>query len=116
MAEELAMSNQRLQMTQAAAPATFSVVVVNASGRRVRVEIPCEIPLSIRLDGREIVMKAAWMKIPVLISKSGTTQMGLELAQDLGLTMIGRVKKSRFLVYTGSENLIFDAPPERGDD
>jgi FdhD protein len=285
MAEELTMSNQRLQMTQAAAPSTFSVVAVNASGRRVSVEIPCEIPLSIRLDGREIatvmtlgthpeelvlgylrnqgiiqslddissiiihwgeetarvntfhgnvggdpttrsrnrlvtsgcgqsmmfecllqplydrkldprklrqstlyailrkladrntiyrtagsvhgcglctdsdvlffvedvgrhnaadiiagkmwlegisgdgkllyttgrltseiVMKAAWMKIPVLISKSGTTQMGLELAQDLGLTMIGRVKKSRFLVYTGSENFIYDAPPERGDD
>ena len=46
----------------------------------------------------EIVVKAAWMGISVLISKSGTTRMGLELARDLGLTMIGRVKKSRFLV------------------
>ncbi len=64
----------------------------------------------------EIVMKAAWMEIPVLISKSGTTQMGLELAQDVGLTMIGRVKKSRFLVYTGNETVLYDAPPDRGDD
>jgi FdhD protein len=60
----------------------------------------------------EIVIKAAGMGISILISKSGTTRMGLELAQDLGMTMIGRVKKSRFLVYSGSENLIFDAIPE----
>jgi FdhD protein len=60
----------------------------------------------------EIVIKAAGMGISILISKSGTTRMGLELAQDLGLTMIGRVKKRRFLVYSGSENLIFDAITE----
>lgn len=60
----------------------------------------------------EMVIKAAWMGISVLVSKSGTTRMGLELARDLGLTMIGRMKKRRFFVYCGSENLIFDAPPE----
>jgi FdhD protein len=60
----------------------------------------------------EIVIKASRMGISVLLSKSGTTRMGLELAQDLGLTMIGRVKKRRFLVYSGSENLIFDAITE----
>jgi FdhD protein len=60
----------------------------------------------------EIVIKAARMGISVLISKSGTTRMGLELAQDLGLTMIGRTKKKRFLVYSGMENLIFDMLPE----
>jgi FdhD protein len=64
----------------------------------------------------EIVMKAAWMGISVLISKSGTTRMGLELARDLGMTMIGRVKKSRFLVYSGSENLIYDAQSERAEE
>jgi FdhD protein len=64
----------------------------------------------------EIVMKAAWMGISVLISKSGTTRMGLELARDLGMTMIGRVKKSRFLVYSGSENLIYDALSERAEE
>lgn len=60
----------------------------------------------------EMILKAAWMGISVLVSKSGTTRLGLELAQELGLTMIGRMKKSRFLVYCGSENLIFDALPE----
>lgn len=64
----------------------------------------------------EIVIKAALMGISVLISKSGTTRMGLELAQDLGLTMIGRVKKSRFLVYSGAENLIFDALSDRTEE
>ena len=63
----------------------------------------------------EIVIKAALMGISVLISKSGTTRLGLELARDLGLTMIGRVKKSRFLVYSGSKNLIYDALSERAE-
>jgi FdhD protein len=63
----------------------------------------------------EIVIKAALMGISVLISKSGTTRLGLELARDLGLTMIGRVKKSRFLVYCGSENLIYDALSEQAE-
>ena len=56
------------------------------------------------------------MGISVLVSKSGTTRMGLELARDLGLTMIGRVKKTRFLVYSGSENLNFDALPESAEE
>jgi FdhD protein len=59
----------------------------------------------------EIVMKVAMMGIPVLLSRSGVTQMGLELAQELGVTMIARAKGQHFLVYTGSDQLIFDAPP-----
>lgn len=58
----------------------------------------------------EIVMKAAQMTIPVLLSRSGISNMGLELAQDLGITMIARAKGNRFLVYNGEENIIFDAP------
>ena len=61
----------------------------------------------------EIVMKAAQMTTPVLLSRSGTTHMGLELAQDLGITLIGRAKGKRFLVYHGEENIIFDAPPKK---
>ena len=61
----------------------------------------------------EIVMKAAQMTIPVLLSRSGTTHMGLELAQDLGITLIARAKGKRFLVYHGEENIIFDAPPKK---
>jgi FdhD protein len=59
----------------------------------------------------EIVMKVATMGIPVLLSRSGITQMGLELAQDLSVTMIARAKGKHFLVYNGRENVIFDAIP-----
>jgi len=57
----------------------------------------------------EIVMKAANMKIPVLLSRSGISHMALELSQDLGMTMIGRAKGNRFLVFTGEENIVFDS-------
>jgi FdhD protein len=56
----------------------------------------------------EIVMKAANMRIPVLLSRSGITKMGLELAEDLGITMIARAKGKQFLVYCGQENIVFD--------
>jgi len=59
----------------------------------------------------EIVMKAALMGIPVLLSRSGVTHMGLELAQELGVTMIARAKGKHFLVYHGADNMIFDAQP-----
>jgi FdhD protein len=61
----------------------------------------------------EIVMKTAHMGIPVLLSRSGVTQMGMELAEDLGLTMIARAKGHHFLVYTGKRNVVFDGIPER---
>lgn len=56
----------------------------------------------------EIVMKTAIMGIPALISRSGVTQMGLELAQHLGMVMIARARGTQFLVYTGSENVVGD--------
>ena len=56
----------------------------------------------------EIVMKVALMQIPILLSRSGVTQMGLELAQELGVTMIARAKGKHFLVYNGKENMILD--------
>ncbi|MEN8205141.1 MAG: formate dehydrogenase accessory sulfurtransferase FdhD [Pseudomonadota bacterium] len=61
----------------------------------------------------EIVMKTAHMGIAVLLSRSGVTHMGLELAQELGMTMIARARGKHFLVYHGAENIIFDAPPEQ---
>ncbi|MCB1741536.1 MAG: formate dehydrogenase accessory sulfurtransferase FdhD [Gammaproteobacteria bacterium] len=60
----------------------------------------------------EIVMKAANMGIPALLSRSGITHMGLELAQDLGVVMIARAKGRHFLVYNGAEQIEFDAIPE----
>jgi len=59
----------------------------------------------------EIVMKVAQMGIPVLLSRSGVTHMGLELAQELGVTMIARAKGRHFLVYNGAANIVFDDRP-----
>lgn len=61
----------------------------------------------------EMVMKSAQMGIPVLLSRSGVTHMGLELARDLGIIMIARAKGRAFLVYHGAEQIEFDAPPKR---
>lgn len=57
----------------------------------------------------EMVIKVAKMGIPVLVSRSGATQMGLEIAQKLGITMIARAKGRHFLIYNGAENIEFDA-------
>ncbi|HEB76935.1 MAG TPA: sulfurtransferase FdhD [Methylothermaceae bacterium] len=61
----------------------------------------------------EMSIKAAQMGIPVLLSRSGVTQMGLEMARRAGITMIARARGHHFLVYCGRENLIYDAPPRR---
>lgn len=63
----------------------------------------------------EIVMKTAHMGIPVLLSRSGITHMGLELARELGVVMIARAKGQHFLVYNGHDDFVFDCvPPLRG--
>ena len=61
----------------------------------------------------EIVMKAAHMGVPILISRSGITHMGLELAQDLGVTLIARAKGRHFLVYNGEDTIQYDEIPQR---
>ena len=61
----------------------------------------------------EIVMKTAFMGIPALVSRSGVTHMGLELAQHLGLTMVARAKGKHFLVYHGAQNVELDAIPQK---
>jgi len=60
----------------------------------------------------EMVMKAAFMGIPVLLSRSGVTQMGLELAHVVGMVMIARAKGRHFLVYNGADSIVYDAMPE----
>ena len=60
----------------------------------------------------EIVMKAALMGIPVLVSRNGTTHMGFELAKELGVTLIARAK-SRHFVALNTDNMIFDAAPQK---
>jgi len=51
----------------------------------------------------EMVIKAAQMGIPFLVSRSGLTQMGYEIAQKVGMTMIGRATNRHFLLFTGAE-------------
>lgn len=59
----------------------------------------------------EMVIKVAQMGIPLLLSRSGITQMGLELGQRLGVTLIGRAKGKHFLIFSGAETLELDAVP-----
>ena len=60
----------------------------------------------------EMVMKVAQMGIPVLLSRSGVTQMGLALARELGITMLARAKGKHFLVFSGEDTLVLDAVPQ----
>jgi FdhD protein len=53
----------------------------------------------------EMVIKAAQMGIPFLVSRSGLTQMGYEIAQKVGMTMIGRAVNRRFLLFTGAARM-----------
>jgi len=57
----------------------------------------------------DMVIKVAKMGIPVLLSRSGVNQMGLDLAKQMGITLIARAKGRHFLVYHGCETITFDA-------
>ena len=57
----------------------------------------------------EMVLKTVQMGIPVLISRSGFTAWGVELARQTGLTLIGRAKGKRFIALAGEERIEFDA-------
>ncbi len=59
----------------------------------------------------EMVIKTALMGIPVLASRSGFTAWGVEIAQQVGLTLIGRMKGQRFVCLAGEERLLRDADP-----
>ncbi len=58
----------------------------------------------------EMVMKAAQMGVPIIVSRNGVTAMGHELASKLGMTLFGRASNKHFLCYTGLER--FDSEPE----
>ena len=60
----------------------------------------------------EMVIKTAMMGIPVLASRSGFTAWGVEIARQVGLTLIGRMKGQRFVCLSGEDRLIRDANPE----
>jgi FdhD protein len=54
----------------------------------------------------EMVIKAAQMGIPVLVSRSGLTKMGHEIAEKVGITMIGRAVNKHYLLVTGAHRLV----------
>ena len=59
----------------------------------------------------EMVIKTALMGIPVLASRSGFTAWGVEIARQVGLTLIGRMRGQRFICLSGEDRLIWDADP-----
>ena len=56
----------------------------------------------------EMVMKAARIGVPLVVSRNGVTAMGLSLARRLGMTLLGRANGRRFLCYTGDERIVFE--------
>ena len=60
----------------------------------------------------EMVIKVAQMNISVLLSRSGITEMGLNVAKETNVTLLGRAKGRHFLIYNGKENIEFDAIPD----
>ena len=60
----------------------------------------------------EMVIKTALMGIPALASRSGFTAWGVEIAQEVGLTLIGRMRGKRFVCLAGEHRLMRDADPE----
>ncbi|WP_287951989.1 formate dehydrogenase accessory sulfurtransferase FdhD [Diaphorobacter sp.] len=64
----------------------------------------------------EMVIKSAQMGVPIVVSRSGMTQMGHAVASQLGLCAIGRATNRRFLCYSGADRLVLQpelaqAPP-----
>ena len=64
----------------------------------------------------EMVIKTAQMGIPILVSRSGFTAWGVEIADKVGLTLIGRMRGQRFTCLAGFNRLIWDVGDENGDD
>jgi len=64
----------------------------------------------------EMVIKTVQMGIPILISRSGFTAWGVDLARQAGLTLIGRAKGKRFVALAGSERIVFDGDLRSVDD
>ena len=59
----------------------------------------------------EMVIKTVKMGIPILVSRSGFTAWGVELAKETNLTLIGRARGKRFVALAGESRIVFDADP-----
>jgi FdhD protein len=56
----------------------------------------------------EMVIKTVRMGIPILISRSGFTAWGVDLARQVGLTLVGRTRGKRFIALSGEERIVYD--------
>ncbi|TCS63461.1 formate dehydrogenase accessory sulfurtransferase FdhD [Varunaivibrio sulfuroxidans] len=59
----------------------------------------------------EMVIKTVQMGIPILVSRSGFTAWGVDLARQVGLTLLGRARGRRFVALSGQQRIIFDDVP-----
>ena len=59
----------------------------------------------------EMVIKTVHMGIPILISRSGFTAWGVDLARQVGLTLLGRARGKRFVALAGENRIVYDADP-----
>lgn len=64
----------------------------------------------------EMVIKTVMMGIPILVSRSGFTAWGVELARKAGLTLIGRARGKRFVALSGEDRIKFDIDPGQAED
>jgi FdhD protein len=64
----------------------------------------------------EMVIKTVQMRIPILMSRSGFTAWGVELARRANLTLIGRARGKRFIALAGETRIVFDVDPAATDD
>lgn len=60
----------------------------------------------------EMVIKTVQMGVPILVSRSGFTRWGVDLAREVGLTLIGRARGRRFVVLSGQQRLDYDIDPK----
>jgi FdhD protein len=60
----------------------------------------------------EMVIKCVQMRIPILVSRSGFTAWGVELARKADLTLVGRARGRRFVALAGEHRIVYDADPE----
>ena len=58
-----------------------------------------------------MIIKTVMMGIPILVSRSGFTAAGVELARQAGLTLIGRARGQRFVALSGAERIVYDCDP-----
>ena len=59
----------------------------------------------------EMVIKAAQMRVPFLVSRSGLTEMGHQIASRVGITMLGRAVNKHYLLFTGKDRFVKTAMP-----